>query len=742
MDATQPRGVVVERSNSKTLDLVGVPYIEDVPGCRSLFLCRLQQKKQLNALRAIADGLAASFELKGLEVLLLEGLPRVIPRGDSPTRFDLAFEFWQSIQLYKKKIENTEIRVLRSLLRKEKKIDDKKTRHSIQFSLSLIGKSLRPPCKCFSFMHDPSGHAESIRRSDNVDPCYLGFVKDMARKLFTKGWDAGYKKECVGAIVSDNACEESGRCVFGPLPILRREGDHLAYVRKVLGEDSFSFSPTGRYSTVNSAGKIRPLSIMHHSYEYLRPLHKTLYNFISRFPWLLRGSPTLKSFPFQDEEGDFVSVDFVSATDNLSVNVSEAILGVALNRSRFIPDSIKESALSSLRPTLDYGTFKEVLSMGQMMGSLLSFPLLCLQTFFFYLYSTDQTELSGKDLRKHSRCLVNGDDLVFKSPDAKKFFLAASLTPSVINEKKTGVSKSFFNINSTIFEYSKGVVRSLPFVRPAQLCFEDALDVGSRVWETTRWLSGRLLRRTFHWVMSRAVWFVKQQGWSFFKSSFSGEKQASFLSSHLPYEVLVSQGREEGPVPSPVSELATNVAEPPKWISDALIPDQMQMLSRLWQSRWRFVGPLPTDGLSLDWLEDGSQPPCEAMRKKFHRDQELRSDRFDWKDFKRVEDLRWGKKIVRSVMGYRSRYPAWHENRLLSLRAIKNSLLKRIKNNKKNLKREFDPGLLPVDLIRFFEDVKSSRRLISDGTGWVNLCSEQIEVLKDIFDFKRKSGRL
>nr|UYL95439.1 MAG: RNA-dependent RNA polymerase [Tongren Botou tick virus 1] len=742
MDATQPRSVVVGRSNSKTLDRVGIPYIEDVPGCRSLFLCRLQQKKQLASLRAIADGLAASYDLGSLKGYLLEGIPSVIPRGDSPSRFDDASKFWQDVQLYKKKIEKTETRVIRSLLKKQKKIDDKKTRHSIQFSLSLIGKSLRPPCRCFSYVHDSSEHANSISRSDNVDPCYLGFVKDMAKRIFTKGWDAGYKNECVGAIVSDNACEESGRKVFGPLPLLRREGDHLAYVRKVLGEDSFSFSPTGRYSTVNSAGKIRPLSIMHHSYEYLRPLHKTLYNYISRFPWLLRGSPTSKSFPFFSEEGDFISVDFVSATDNLSVNVSEAILGVALNKSRFIPDSIKESALASLRPTLDYGTFKRVLSMGQMMGSLLSFPLLCLQTFFFYLYSTDQTMLSGKELRRFSRCLVNGDDLVFKSPDAKKFFLAASSTPSVINEKKTGISKSFFNINSTLFEYSRGSVRSLPFIRPAQLCFEDALDVGSRVWETTRWLSGRLLRHTFNWVMSRAVWFVKQQGWSFFKSSFSGEKQSAFLSSHLSYEVLVSQGRQEGPIPSPPSELASNVAEPPKWISDALVPEQMQMLSRLWQARQRFECPLPTDNFDLSWTEDGSQPPCGATRVVFDRQKELDSDRFDWKEFKRIEDLRWGRKIVRSVLGYPSRYPAWHEGRLLSLKAIKRSLLKRIKNKKNFKKKDFDPGLLPVELIQFFEDVKSSRRLISDGTGWVKLCSEQVEVLHRIFFFKRTCGRL
>lgn len=734
----------MERFNSERLVLAGIPCNEGTPGCRSLFLCRLQQKKQLNALRAIADGLAASFESVSVRSCLLEDLPRIIPRVDSPTRFDEAYNFWKSIQLYKKKIENISISAVRRILNKKntKKIDNKKNRHSLQFSLSLIGKSLRSPCSCFSFVHDSSEHAESISRSDDVDPCYLGFVKDMSRRLFTKGWDAGYKKECVGAIVSDNACEEFGRSVFGPLPALRREGDHLAYVRKVLGEESFSFAPTGRYSTVNSAGKIRPLSIMHHSYEYLRPLHKTLYNYISRFPWLLRGSPTSKSFPFQDEEGDFVSVDFCSATDNLSVNVSEAILGTALNRSCFIPDSIKDSALASLRPTLRYGLREETLSMGQMMGSLLSFPLLCLQTFFFYLYSTDQTLLSGKELRRFSRCLVNGDDLVFKSPDAKKFFLAASSTPSVINEKKTGVSKSFFNINSTLFEYSKGVVRSLPFVRPAQLCFEDALGVGSRVHETTRWLNGRLLRCTFQWVMSRAVWFAKQQGWSFFKCAFSGEKQASFLSRHLSYEVLVSQGREEGPVPSFEGELATKTVVPPKWISDALIPDQLQQLSRLWQARQRFVCPLPTDGFDFSTLEDGSQPPCEVTRDRFHREKELGLDRFDWREFKRQEDIRWGKKIIRSVLGYHSRYPAWHEGRLLSLRAIKNSLLKRIKKNFKNDKRNFDPGLLPAGLVQFLEDVRSSRRSLSDGTGWVWLHAAQVDELKKIFLFKKKGGRL
>jgi hypothetical protein len=726
MDTTQPRSVVVGRFNSEFLD-----PIDEIPGCRSLFCCRLQQKKQLEALRSIADGLESSYEAPGMKKWLVQQLPRVIPLGSSPTRFDDAFRFWQAIQLYKKKIENIELAACRRLLKKSKKKDDKKTRYSLQFSLSLIGKSLRPPCRCFSFVNDSSSHREGISREDTVSPEFLGFVKDLAKKLFRRGWDSGYKNECVGARVSDNACYEKKRCHYGPLGILRKEGQ-LAYLQKVLGDVPVTVDPVGRYSTVNSAGKVRPLSMMHSSYEYLRPLHKTLYNYLSRFPWLLRGSPSKESFPFHNDEGQFVSVDFTNATDNLSVNVAEAFLGVALCQSVNIPEDIKVSALRALRPTLMYDQQPVELSMGQMMGSLLSFPLLCLQTFSFYLYSAGLTGLSSKKYRSYDRCKVNGDDLVFKSTDAEKFFLDSQQTLSVINRKKTHVSERYFNINSTLFESHRGVCCHIPFLRPAQLFFETAADLGSRVFETTRWLNGRLKKSAFKWAMSRAVWIAKRQGWSFLKCGFFGAKQAAFLWSHSSYEELVRCSREESPVPRPESELQTVLLPAPAWVHDFLVPEQLEMLSRVWTSRERFVCPLSIDGGVGD----------DHRRPSFNEERAFEADKFDWKEFRKAEDLRW-EKARRMGLG-RGRYPRWHQTTVWpTARSLKRNMFEEI--TKKRLKeKKFDTGLIPSGLLRLLESLResSSRLYIGNGDGWTWIHQAQIDVVKKIFAYKRKSGRV
>jgi hypothetical protein len=156
-------------------------------------------------------------------------------------------------------------------------------------------------------------------------------------------------------------------------------------------------------------------------------------------PWCLRGSPTIESLSGVVEgKGAFFSVDFENATDNLSPRVAEEILRAAFSRSTVIPSSIKEIAISSLRPFIAYSDVASCpmqraaqtewpggqLTMGQMMGSLLSFPLLCIQTYFFYLWTMRRSlNLRTTDLREYNRCLINGDDLVCRVEDPQNFFL-------------------------------------------------------------------------------------------------------------------------------------------------------------------------------------------------------------------------------------------------------------------------------------------------------------------------------
>jgi hypothetical protein len=110
---------------------------------------------------------------------------------------------------------------------------------------------------------------------------------------------------------------------------------------------------------------------------------------------------------------------------------------------------------------------------GQLMGSPLSFPILCIvnaaiNRYFFELVQRDQLQkkrLPAPDRIVKRRLvdvpmLINGDDLLMRLPDGyydawKSFVLVAGLTPSV---GKNYVSKSFVIINSTLFQQNDSML--------------------------------------------------------------------------------------------------------------------------------------------------------------------------------------------------------------------------------------------------------------------------------------------
>lgn len=652
-------GVMTRQESIKSVSTREPPKfttkVVNVGSCEKPSLCRLLAVRQVRALRRVVAGLESAYSCQ-LTSLLRE-IPGVPKSCEAHTGFR-AVEFWEQIKAIVKKYTVLNQQDVRSffpsryvrrctdpvwaelpffscdpVIEEKKNIlralsfacrrttrgwdhrevvdwvyDRKRSGKlkrvragrdeclSLSFSLSLLGKSLLSPCSCYGAASGASyRHMDGITRNDEVAPDYLGFCSDMAKRLFRPGWDKSYISACTSATISSNACFQRPRKLWGSLADYTDQSQYLDAVCDGVGVEG---DPTGRYSEVLSAGKIRPLSIMHSSYELLRPLHKTLYNYISRFPWLLRGAPSPEKFSgVLGGSGHFVSVDFENATDNLSINVAERILGVALSRARSVPVEVKEFAMRSLRPNLRYpgeepgeaASYEWAkLSMGQMMGQLLSFPLLCCQTFFFYLYAMDETRLTGKQLRKYNRAKVNGDDLLFRAEDPSKFFEAAKSTPSVINMKKTQVSLRYFNINSTLFDGSSGEARPVPFLRPAQLDLTIPLDLGLKIREATRWLhpQSNLLRRSFDHLMSRGVRICKSSGWSFFKAGFRGQKQMSWLQSRgylRGHETNVFiQG--ELPAPSEDSYLATKQVPAPEPFQKAprYVVDELNLLFNQW----------------------------------------------------------------------------------------------------------------------------------------------------------------
>ncbi|QGY72594.1 RNA dependent RNA polymerase [Plasmopara viticola lesion associated ourmia-like virus 64] len=651
-------------------------------GCEHVDRCRLSQVRQLRSFRRVVAGLSASTESDLSS--FTKRLPRV-PMKSIFCKYVDGVSFWLAINSLTKEMSNLSPAAVRKYLPKGASLE---ARHSLSFSLSLLGKSLHGPCDCFSeYSRLGAKHRSSVERPDDVKPEYLGFVRQCAKRFFYKGWDSSYFSSATSSVVSSNACFTRLRKAFGPVKDYKSQCEYLSYV---LGESDFDQVPRARFSEVLSAGKVRPLTITSSNYEVLRPLHKTLYNFLSRCPWLLRGSPTPESFPFLKNPGVFVSVDFEAATDNLSVNCAEAILGVALCQSRSIPSSVRSFALSSLRPTISYGydvrcdgsvfNLSEVtsdLSMGQMMGSLLSFPLLCLQTFFFYLWSAGLTDLSGKELRAFTGCSVNGDDLVFKTEDPSLFFNAASETCSVINMKKTGVSPRFFNINSTLFRF-KTICRSVPFLRPKQFDVDSPVSLGERVRSATCWLSPKssLARRSFEFLMTRAAKVVKASGWSFFKCGFSGQKQESWLKRKgfiRRESSLFLNNPNETPVPAYTDPIAEPMVPlPAEWSSFSCFLEELTMIYNSWA---RFEKDLP------------------SKREPFNLEKEVRKDRFDLDACLRRLAKR---KALAARMGFptTSNFPVFvRDVRFRSLKQVQRFVSRRL------LERRVKLDLVPVGLL-------------------------------------------
>jgi len=127
-----------------------------------------------------------------------------------------------------------------------------------------------------------------------------------------------------------------------------------------------------------------------------------------------------------DSSDEWFSVDYSAATDGLSWKYSGRILRFIIGN---IPKFEYEQAMRVLGPhRLWYPTKHEVFGMngkpefrglqrnGQLMGSILSFPILCLANLGVYLKVTERHHAGWTTDERLNHVLVNGDDMVYAAP--------------------------------------------------------------------------------------------------------------------------------------------------------------------------------------------------------------------------------------------------------------------------------------------------------------------------------------
>jgi len=406
------------------------------------------------------------------------------------------------------------------LFGRRKRSDRRNTsrRHSLTVAAALVSlKKLTPdPCKCMTRDIEEKTVAllTSVEERTPVD--WVKVRSYMDESVFNGDFRfVDWQQKVNGFTLGLGACRESGRSSGGSFGMSGLIGKELwleAYSTQEGFEKLNSHPlikdvkdrPECEFRVVVSGGKARGITVNSVNHQILSPLHDLLYDTISSQEWLLRGDATEERFEtFQKVglgEGEvLVSGDYTSATDNLKIDVAEALLEYFCLRYNFIarckgrveiPPWVVRFARRSLRVViLKEDGSAHLHTKGQLMGSLLSFPLLCLQNHFAFR-SLVPRPVPVK---------INGDDIVaiLLEQEYNTWSHGVRAYGLELSSGKTFKDKSFFSLNSTYFLLRHGVVELLPVIRLGMMRNVPIGDLGGCFRKWVEIVKGdNLLRKT------------------------------------------------------------------------------------------------------------------------------------------------------------------------------------------------------------------------------------------------------
>jgi len=189
----------------------------------------------------------------------------------------------------------------------------------------------------------------------------------------------------------------------------------------------------------------------------------------SDFYDLLRRESRLQ-LPFDE----WVSGDYSAATDNLHIEFTKLCFAEALERSGVEPDLARLLEGVIYEQEITYPEKENLPSFrqktGQLMGSTLSFPILCAVNLVCYWYALEQY-VGHPVARRDLPVLINGDDILFRCDGVNGKFYRIWL--DIISEVgfklslgKNYVHRRFFTMNSEAFVYNPqtGMIADIPFL--------------------------------------------------------------------------------------------------------------------------------------------------------------------------------------------------------------------------------------------------------------------------------------
>jgi len=214
-------------------------------------------------------------------------------------------------------------------------------------------------------------------------------------------------------------------------------------------------------------------------YTVLKPLQRFLWGVLKDHPtFKLIGEPITEEYICErlgnqlKELEYYLSGDYQDATNELASWVSEEIADAISTELKLYPvearlfkRALTEHIIQAPRHMADKAEGYKKQTTGQLMGSIVSFPVLCIAN---AVIARAAKEFSDKRIWKLADCpmMINGDDLVLKG-NKQCYDVWKILGTSVgLNESvgKTYLSKKFLNMNSTTFRRVDG--RKIPGNRP------------------------------------------------------------------------------------------------------------------------------------------------------------------------------------------------------------------------------------------------------------------------------------
>jgi len=254
---------------------------------------------------------------------------------------------------------------------------------------------------------------------------------------------------------------------------------------------SYGINSELRLGVAKTKGKLRVVTMQSARVKrVLAPVHEALYDHISSFGWCVRGDVQKEDFVSvvndQKPGESFISGDYTAATDNILPWVTETVTQVICEDPALTEEErgTMLSAVGELHLWSKSRKTKYVLTRKQMMGNLMSFPILCLINKACFDICCDISFGSGAG--RIGR--FNGDDCMFNG--SRSFFsLWEKVTSTfglVVNRQKTGVSDTWLDLNSQPYHVpSRRLVprHCLSFLRPFRM---DCVDLLGEVWKGTK----------------------------------------------------------------------------------------------------------------------------------------------------------------------------------------------------------------------------------------------------------------